>query len=76
MQCSWYSFHDFMPHLDLENMADINRKKMCVEKKLEEEVTIAMLDVEAKVAELEIIISESYVLRCKGKAVLWTQRDL
>lgn len=31
---------------------------------------IVTFDVEAKVSELEIIISESYVLQCKGKAVL------
>jgi len=31
---------------------------------------IVMLDVEAKVTELEIIISESYILQSKGKAVL------
>lgn len=33
-------------------------------------MAIVMLDVEAKVAEMEIIISESYVLQCKGKAAL------
>ena len=52
-----------------ENTININKKKIKKEK-IEKEMMIVMLDVEAKVTELEIIISESYILQSKGKAVL------
>lgn len=60
----------WLGHVTLRSISENTIDKRSMKKKLQKKVTIIMLDDEAKVAELEIIISESYVLQCKRKAVL------